>query len=68
MSEIANLRVFDGIPILNDYKDYVNSKDLNSYKDFQTKRQECKDKIIKYITLVGRLKGLQALEWGKNIN
>ena len=59
MGEVANLRVFDGVPILVDYKDYVNSKDISSYKEYQSKRQSCKDKILKYVTLIGRFKGIQ---------
>lgn len=51
--------MFDGIPLLVDYQDYVSSKDQNTYKEVQQKRIECKDKLLKYMTLVGRLKGIQ---------
>lgn len=53
------MRVFDGIPILIDYSDYINIKDLDSYKEAQRKRQESKIKILKYMTYVGRLRGIQ---------
>ena len=51
--------MFDGIPLLIDYQDYISVKDLDSYKYAQEKRQVSKSKILKYLTLVGRLKAIQ---------
>ena len=59
LGEVSELKCFDGIPLLVDYTDFVNGKDLLLYKDSLTKRRMWKEKILKYMTLVGRLKGIE---------